>query len=276
MLNGEKKKCTKKINRKSMLYKTDVEYGDYTMNHVQGCSHGCLYPCYAFMMAKRFGRVKTYEEWCEPILVENTLELLEKEIPKLKHKISNVQLCFMTDPFMYGYEDIEQMSLAAIEKLNEAGIPCTVLSKGILPTELGELSRDNTYGITLISLDESYRESDEPGAAPYRERIAALEKLSKKGYKTWVSMEPYPTPNIINQDINSVLGAVSFADRIIFGRTNYNSLISSYPNVKDWYNDRVIDVLSFCEKHEIESYIKHGTWTNLKESLVCEEKLVLA
>ena len=86
-----------------MLYKTDVEYGDYTMNHVQGCSHGCLYPCYAFMMAKRFGRVKTYEEWCEPILVENTLELLEKEIPKLKHKIKNVQLCFMTDPFMYGY-----------------------------------------------------------------------------------------------------------------------------------------------------------------------------
>lgn len=33
-----------------MLYKTGVEYGDYTMNHVQGCAHGCLYPCYAYML----------------------------------------------------------------------------------------------------------------------------------------------------------------------------------------------------------------------------------
>jgi hypothetical protein len=43
------------IQRKSLLYKTGVEYGDYTINHVQGCSHGCKYPCYAFLMSKRFG-----------------------------------------------------------------------------------------------------------------------------------------------------------------------------------------------------------------------------
>ena len=51
------------IERKSMLYKTGVEYGDYTMNHVQGCSHGCKYPCYAFLMAKRFGRVHCPDCW---------------------------------------------------------------------------------------------------------------------------------------------------------------------------------------------------------------------
>ena len=27
------------LQRKTMLYKTGVEYGDYTMNHVQGCAH---------------------------------------------------------------------------------------------------------------------------------------------------------------------------------------------------------------------------------------------
>lgn len=89
-----------------MLYKTAVEYGDYTMNHDQGCSHGCKYPCYAYLMAKRFGKVKSYEEWCDPALVENTLELLRKEIPRLRSKISSVQLCFTTDSFMYGYEDV--------------------------------------------------------------------------------------------------------------------------------------------------------------------------
>ena len=51
----------KTIKRKTMLYQTGVEYGDYTMNHVQGCAHGCKYPCYAFLMKKRFGQIKDYE-----------------------------------------------------------------------------------------------------------------------------------------------------------------------------------------------------------------------
>ena len=76
--------CNKSMQRKSLLYKTGVEYGDYTINHVQGCSHGCKYPCYASMLAKRFGTVKTYEEWICPVIVSNTIELLNKELPKLK------------------------------------------------------------------------------------------------------------------------------------------------------------------------------------------------
>ena len=65
------------ITRKSLLYKTKVEYGDYTINHVQGCSHGCKYPCYAMMLSKRFGRCKNYDEWCNPKLVYNSLILME-------------------------------------------------------------------------------------------------------------------------------------------------------------------------------------------------------
>ncbi len=249
------------IERKSMLYKTKVEYGDYTMNHVQGCSHGCKYPCYAMMMAKRFGKVHSYEEWCEPVLVSNTIELLDKEIPKLKDKIDYVQLCFTTDSFMYGYDDVCDMSMRAIKRLNADGIPCVVLSKGVLPFELASCSKENVYGITLVSLDESYREEYEPGAAPYVERIAALKTLHDAGCKTWVSMEPYPTPNIVEQELLPILEAVSFADRIIFGRTNYNKVVSSFPYVKSWYNDLVLDVVSFCLEKGIDYYIKKGTWT---------------
>ena len=83
------------IERKTMLYRTGVEYGDYTINYVQGCSHGCKYPCYAFTMKKRFGQVKTYEDWCKPYLVSNTLELLDREIPRLKAKINSVNYVFL-------------------------------------------------------------------------------------------------------------------------------------------------------------------------------------
>ncbi|MDR1325016.1 MAG: hypothetical protein LBK00_03155 [Treponema sp.] len=102
--------------RKSLVYKTKVEYGDYTINHIEGCSHGCNYPCYAMLMAKRFGRIKNYEEWITPKLVSNTLELLDSELPKLKDKIDNIHLCFMTDPFMHGESEIIEMSIKAIKK----------------------------------------------------------------------------------------------------------------------------------------------------------------
>lgn len=244
-----------------MLYKTGVEYGDYTMNHVLGCSHGCLYPCYAFLMAKRFGKVKNYEEWCEPKLVSNTLELLDSEIPKLKSKIDSVQLCFTTDPFMYGYDEICNMSIAAIKKLNAAGIRCNVLTKGLLPIELSELSEKNEYGITLISLDENYRNEVEPGAAPYVDRISAVKALSNKGCKTWISIEPYPTPNIIQQDLLEILNMISFTDKIIFGRTNYSKKISAYRDQKIFYNEQANIVINFCKEHNIAYHIKNGTIT---------------
>ncbi|MTJ91456.1 MAG: radical SAM protein [Desulfovibrio sp.] len=250
------------IERKSMLYLTGVEYGDYTMNHVLGCAHGCKYPCYAFMLKRRFGQVSSYEDWLKPFLVSNTLEILDKEIPRLKSKIQSVQLCFTTDPFMYGYEEIEKMSLAAIRKLNNAGVKCIVLSKGILPLELASYSKENEYGITLVSLSEDYRASMEPGAAPYSTRLSALKALHKNGCKTWVSIEPYPTPNLIEQDLETVLEAIDFTDKIIFGRTNYSKEITMFKGHREFYNEQAEQVIAFCKRKDVQFHIKEGTISN--------------
>ncbi len=249
----------KTITRKTMLYQTGVEYGDYTMNHVQGCAHGCRYPCYAFMMKKRFGQVKDYESWLEPHLVSNTLEILEREIPRLKDTIQSVQLCFTTDPFMNGYPEVSAMSIEAIRKLNRAGIKCTTLTKGLLPVELAELSNNNEHGITLITLDEEYRKRMEPGAAPCKERLQALRQLHKLGCRTWVSIEPYPTPNMIEQDLHEILNAVAFTDRIIFGRTNYSKEANSCKEQKQFYNACADEVIAFCQTHGIDCHIKDKT-----------------
>ena len=250
-----------KIKRKTMLYKTGVEYGDYTINHVQGCAHGCKFPCYAMMMAKRFGTAKTYEEWCVPKLAENALEILDKEIPKLKDKIESVQLCFSTDPFMYGYDEVSRMSIEIIKKLNGASIKCTALTKGILPIELAQLSPENEYGITLVSLDEGFRKEMEPNTAPYKERIAALRALHDAGCKTWVSIEPYPTPNFIEQDLNEILEAISFCDKIIFGRLNYNKKVSAYKDYRAYFNELAERVIAYCEANGKQYHIKDGTMT---------------
>jgi DNA repair photolyase len=246
--------------RKSMIYKTGVEYGDYTVNHVLGCSHGCKYPCYAYMLARRFGRVKTYEEWCSPVIASNALELVKQELPKLINKIKSVHLCFTTDPFMYGYEEVSNLSQDIMREINKFGIPCTALTKGVFPPSLVESSKLNSYGITLISLNESYREKYEPGSAKYSERISSLRNLHENGYRTWVSIEPYPTPNIINQDLSSILDAIKFVDRIIFGRLNYNSKVTEYKTFQTFYNSLVDEVIAFCSKYKIEYHIKDGTF----------------
>ena len=251
----------KTIKRKSMLYQTGVEYGDYTMNHVQGCAHGCKYPCYAFMMKKRFGQIKDYDSWLEPYLVSNTLELLDKEIPRLKDRIQSVQLCFSTDPFMQGYPEVSAMSLAAIRKLNKNGIKCTVLTKGILPIELADMSPENEYGITLISLTEAFRKRMEPHAAKYKDRLAALQALHDRGCKTWVSIEPYPTPNMIEQNLREILEAVAFTDRIIFGRTNYSKTANAYEGQRHFYNECAAEVTAFCQERGIDYHIKEKTIT---------------
>ena len=254
-------KIKETINRSTMLYKTGVEYGDYTINHVQGCAHGCKFPCYAMMMAKRFGKVKTYEEWCEPKLAENALDILDKEIPKLKDKIKSVQLCFSTDPFMYGYDEVSEMSIAIIKKLNAANIKCTILTKGLLPVELVKLSPENEYGITLVSLDEEFRKEMEPNTAPYQERIKSLRTLHDAGCKTWVSIEPYPTPNFIKQDLDAILESVGFCDKIIFGRLNYNKKVSEYRDYKAFFNEQAEQVIAYCKAHGKQYHIKHGTIT---------------
>src|SRR3989344_8352437 len=197
-----------RIIRNSLLYRSKVEYADFCINHVEGCAHGCNFPCYAFNMAKRFGKVKTYKEWCKPKLVGNALGLLDKEIPKYKNQIKFVHLCFMTDPFMYKYPEIEQMTLKIINKLNSSGIRCTVLTKGVYPKELADTqkySKNNEYGITLISLDNEFKKKYEPFSASYNGRIKSLKRLHDAGLKTWVSMEPYPTPNLVIQDLNKIL-----------------------------------------------------------------------
>lgn len=253
------KTISKKIIRKTLIYNTRVEYGDYTMNHVLGCAHGCKYPCYAYLQKKRFGQISSYEEWCEPALVENTLDILDSELPKYKNKIQMLHLCFTTDPFMYHYPEIQKMSVAAIKKVNSYGITCSVLTKGTLLHELRNLSSRNEYGITIVSLDEQFRNQMEPGAAPVIDRISALQKLHDAGCKTWVSIEPYPTPNIIQQDIMEILEKVSFVDKIIFGRMNYNKMVTAYKDHKIFYNNMASKVISFCNDRNISYHIKNKT-----------------
>jgi len=249
------------ITRKTLLYKSGAVQ-DYALNHVEGCAHGCKYPCYAMMLKKRWGVVNSYEDWIQPKIVENALELLDKELQRLKDKLDQVYLCFSTDPFMYQVPEVQNLTLRILRKLHKENIRAATLSKGIYPDELLDkeaFGRLNEYGSTIVSLSEDFRKRFEPNAAPIEQRIASLRKIHEAGLKTWVSMEPYPTPNIIKQDIREILEQLSFVDRIMFGKWNYSRQTSAFIHHREFYNSMAREVIKFCDKKSIDVHIKDGS-----------------
>ena len=249
------------ITRKTLLYKSGAVQ-DYALNHVEGCAHGCKYPCYAMKLKKRWGIINSYEDWIQPKIVGNTLELLKKELLRLKDKMDQVYLCFSTDPFMYHVREVQDLTLRILRILHKEGMKAVTLSKGVYPEDLldkaiyGQL---NEYGITIVSLFEDFRKRFEPNAAPVSARIGALRKLHEAGLKTWVSMEPYPTPNIIKQDIREILNEISFVDRIVFGKWNYSRQTSAFIRQREFYNSMAHEVIKFCNKKSIDVHIKEGS-----------------
>lgn len=241
------------ITRKSLLYKSGL--GFYCINHVQGCRHGCRYPCYAYMMARTHGRVNNYADWCHPKLVANATELLTKELIRLKVKPDYIHLCLTTDPFMNGYPEVTDMSLKLIAIINSYGIPCSILTKGKIPIDLADRERfpaDNLLGISLISLNEEFRKIWEPEAALYSDRINALKSLDDCGCKTVVHIEPYPTPNLVEQNLEDILKAVEFVDHIYFSGWNYNTQVKQFPHYQEFYSDQANLVRRFCREHSIQ------------------------
>lgn len=261
------------MERKRLLYKSKVEYmsgeGVYTMNHVLGCSHGCRY-CYAYRMAKRYGQVIDYEDWCHPKIVENTLELLEEDLSKKRREpIRRVFLSFMTDPFPYlhhgllpevreAVNSIKRLSIASIKLINSHDIPVTILTKGIVPFTLLQLHPENEFGATFIA--PCSEPTWEPYAATFEDRLENLYQYALRDEHTWASIEPFglvwPNDEHPHAMLEELLHKLWFVDRIVFGKTNY--IPSSYKN-PEWYRECALMVESFCGEMGIECIIKKGT-----------------
>jgi DNA repair photolyase len=206
------------------------------------------------MMARHYGRIATQPQWRKPRLVANAPVLLEKELTRRRRKPDEVHLCLTTDPFMQGYPEVADVSLRIIALLHDHGVAASVLTKGLLPAALGDARRygeHNTYGISLVSLDEGFRRHWEPHAATYRRRIAALQGLHRSGRRTLVHIEPYPTPNIIDQDLLELLEAVAFVDEIYFSGWNYNPIVRKFAEPAKFYSEQAETVRRFCGRHRI-------------------------
>lgn len=91
--------------------------------------------------------------------------------------------------------------------------------------------------------------------------LVPMDTLVDDGIICRTDIEPFPTPNIVRQDLQVLLEEVSFVDRIIFGRMNYSTEVTAYTQHKQFFNDRAAEVIAFCNEHGISYHIKDGTIT---------------
>ena len=91
----------------------------------------------------------------------------------------------------------------------------------------------------------------------------ALDEMLLNGSYSGITIEDvqYFVNNYVlpNQELSKILEMVSFADKIIFGRTNYSKEVSAYKKHRAFYNECAMQVIEFCNDRKIAYHIKDGT-----------------
>lgn len=221
----------------------------YACNVAKGCSNQCSY-CWLkeFPYFMENGKM----EFPKKPPVELVREQIEKGL-----KPEGVFLSFLTDPFL---NVNRQHTNRLIYFLINQGIKIATLSKsGITDENIGIYdSGDIRTGLTIVSLDNDFRNEYEPNTTSITQRLNKLKELKEFGYYVWVSIEPYPTPEIWNQELIPLLEELSFADFLLFGKWNYDWRGENLAG-RIFYRDMVKKFESFCQKKGIRYFVKPDT-----------------
>jgi len=192
------------------------------------------------------------------------LDVKEYESDKLPKSLSGktVLLSSVTDPYN-PYEVKYRKSRAILEQLRETGAHVEILSKSDLMVkdlDLLKQMQDLSVGISLNTLDDSFRKDMEPGAPSVQRRLKALETLHNAGIKTYLFISPiFPYITDIQMIVKKVQGTV---DQICFENLNLHGaakdevmlyVAEKYPQYLDGYKTiyRMGD-LSYWKKIEAE------------------------
>lgn len=232
----------------SIIYAPAGQAGEYSplaTNPYRGCGHKCAY-CYVPNVL-RMPR-EEFDAGAAPRT--DFLRLLEKDARKYQALgiTEQVMLSFTTDPYHPGDTALTR---DVLWELRKHGLGICTLTKGghraLRDLDMFRPGRD-AFASTLTSLDDSFSQKWERGAAVPFERINTLRRFHDAGIFTWVSLEPVldtaATLEIIRR-------THEFVDLYKIGRVNYVGLTKT----TDW-KQFTADVLRVVADVGAKHYIK--------------------
>ena len=223
------------------------EYSPYACNIYIGCNHGCKY-CYAPSI-----RFTTREKYLVPVPRRNIIREFENDCKKLKNFDSQVQFCFMTDPYN-SLESELKLTRQCLEIALKYKIPISILTKSNTVLNdldiIKEFGKNIKVGFTLTFDNEKDSREWEPEASTPKERISALKELKNNNIQTWASFEPVILPE---QSLNMIEQSLDYVDIYKIGKVNnYNGLDKDI----DW-SDFLSQVVFILRNYKKPFYIKN-------------------
>ena len=195
------------IEAKSILSKlkgNDTFFGlSYNMNLYRGCQHGCIY---CDTRSECYGIVDI-----DTISVKgNALELLAKALRSKRKTKGTIGTGSMNDPYMPLERELE-LTRSALQTIATAKYPVHIITKSNLVARDVDILQEiaKTYAavsITITADDDNLAKAIEPCAPPSSERFKAMEKLSKNGIYTGVTLMPLlPFINDTTENLENIV-----------------------------------------------------------------------
>lgn len=237
------------------IFSPDV-YMEYSANPYQGCEHGCVY-CYARNSHQYWGYGAGVDFEQNILVKPNAPELLEKAIKAKSWRGNTIVFSGNTDC----YQPIERklkITRKCLEVFLKWKHPMGIITKNALVLRdmdlLIPLAQINACAvhISIPTMNEQTRRIMEPRTSSIKNRLKAVEELSRAGVPVNVMMAPI-IPGINSHEILplaklcSDAGAISFVHTIV----RLNGKISDI--FSDWLYrtlperaDRVLSLISSC------------------------------
>lgn len=260
------------VNVKNLIVKSNLPASDYVINPYVGCTHQCKY-CYASFM-KRF--TKHTEKWGDFVDIKQCPQM---KIPK-KISQKTVLISSVTDP----YQPLEKkyaVTRQILQQLIGTSAKIEILTKSqlvIRDIDLLKKIPDIRVGISMNTLQETFRREMEPRASSISQRIDTLKRLHNVGIPTYLFISPV-FPGITN--LEELVESVSkYVEEICFENLNlrgsqketilsyikerYPSLLPLYQDLyvrcqTDYWNKMEQQILTFADQYPIKftNYFYH-------------------
>jgi DNA repair photolyase len=171
-----------------------MPYFAWTLNPYMGCVHRCTF-CYVRAYERRADR-PSGEQYGQSIRVKvNVADVLRAELARRSWRGESVALGTATDPYQPA-EGKYRLTRACLEALAAAENPFTIVTRGPLIVRdidvLADAARRMRVSVSFSvpTLDGEVWRRTEPGTAPPRQRLRALERLRSAGVDAGVAVAP--------------------------------------------------------------------------------------
>ncbi len=218
----------KQIEVRSILSKSNLPVGEYSVNPYVGCTHACKY-CYASFMKRFTGH---QEPWGTFLDVKYWPEIQNPQ----KYAGKELFIGSVTDPY-HPQEERFQRTRALLMQLQDSGAKISIATKSDLilrDLELIKRFPDASVSWSINTLDEHFQR-DMDNAVSIERRLAAMKTFHQAGVRTTCFISPI-FPGIT--DVKTIIRRVQSQCNLIWLenlnlRGGYKTVILNY--IQDKY-----------------------------------------